>query len=157
MPGFLIVVMPSTDQIFAIGAGISVGAVILITLIQLFFRNAWEITPFFEDNEALTITRQFIREVSFGAVIEEILFRGFLWGYLKRAGWHENKIFWTQGMLFWFMHLSKILTPFTFFITVPIATMIYSKLTLKSKQIYPAIVAHMIVNILSAMLNLGTY
>ena len=91
MLGLLIVAMPSIDLKFALDERISVGAVILITLIQLFFRNAWEITPFFEDNEALTITRQFIREVSFGAVIEEILFRGFLWGYLRRAGWHERQ------------------------------------------------------------------
>jgi membrane protease YdiL (CAAX protease family) len=150
--------IPKTNRRWVlVGAGISSGVIILITLFELFFRNAWEIAPLFKDNEALTITRHIVAEFSFGAVIEEILFRGFLWGYLKRAGWHENRIFWMQGTLFWFLHLSKIFTPFTFFIIIPIIAMICSKLTLKSGQLYPAIIAHMIINILSAMLNLASY
>jgi membrane protease YdiL (CAAX protease family) len=139
------------------GVGISGITLILIILFELFFRNTWAVILLSRNHAVATVISEILKEFSFGALIEEILFRAFLWGYLKRAGWNENKIFWTQGMLFWFLHLSRIVTPFTFFIVIPLITVIFSKLTLRSRQIYPAIVAHIVVNVISTMLNLATY
>jgi membrane protease YdiL (CAAX protease family) len=150
--------LPRTNRRWVfVGMVISVVAVIMITLLEVLFRNTWAVTPLFRNNLVATVIGEIVREFSFGALIEEILFRGFLWGYLIREGWSENKVIWTQGILFWALHLSRIVTPFTFFIVIPLITIIFSKLTLKSRQLFPAIVAHIIVNVISSMLNLATY
>jgi len=140
-----------------IGIAVSTVTIILIILFEIVFRDSWEVMPLYRNNMFSTVSGEIIVEWSFGALVEEILFRGFLWGYLKRKGWTENKVFWVQGILFWFFHISRIFTPFTFFIVIPLLTMIYSKLTLHSKQLYPAIVSHIIVNVVSTMLNLASY
>ena len=150
--------LPRTNiRLVLAGIGISSGTVVLIALFELLFRNTWAVMPLFRNNLAATVFGEIVKEFSFGALIEEILFRGFLWGYLKREGWSENRIIWMQGGLFWAAHLSRIVTPFTFFIIIPLITIIFSKLTLKSRQLFPAIVAHIIVNVTSSMLNLATY
>lgn len=139
------------------GLGISSIIVILFTFIELLFRNTWAVIPLSNNNILPTIISEILKEFSFGALIEEMLFRGFLWGYLRREAWNETKIVWTQGLLYWLLHVSKIVTPFTFFIFIPIITFIFSKLTLRSKQLYPSIIAHLVINVISTMLNLATY
>lgn len=90
--------------------------------------------------------RRLIYNLSFNAPIEEILFRGFLWGYLRKLKWSENKIFWTQGTLFWLIHLGAIGSPLTFFLSIPIGTYIMSELTKRSGQVSPSIFFHLVVN-----------
>ncbi|MCL4275407.1 MAG: CPBP family intramembrane metalloprotease [Anaerolineales bacterium] len=90
--------------------------------------------------------RRVIYNISFNAPIEEILFRGFLWGYLKNLNWNDNAIFWTQGALFWFSHLGAIGSPLTFFLTIPIGTYILSELTKRSGRVSPSILFHLIIN-----------
>jgi len=65
-----------------IGVAISGVTVILITLFELAFRDIWKIMPLYRNNMFSTVSGEIIREFSFGSLIEEILFRGFLWGYL---------------------------------------------------------------------------
>jgi len=147
-----------TDFYWAL-LGVVVGGItiIAITYLELLLRHAWVPTPLLRNNIMLTISNLTIREFFASALVEEILFRGFLWGYLKRRGWEERKIFWIQGLLFWITHFSRLATPFTFFVAIPILTLISSKLTLRTKQVFPAVLSHAVINILSAMLNLATY
>lgn len=150
--------LPRTNMKWVfVGIGIGCGTVIIITFLELLFRGTWVAMPLFRNNLIATVIGEIVKEFSFGALVEEILFRGFLWGYLKKEGWNENKVIWTQGILFWVLHLSRIVTPFTFFIVIPLITMIFSKLTLRSRQLFPAIVAHIIINVISSLLNLSTY
>jgi membrane protease YdiL (CAAX protease family) len=139
--------------------GVVVGGVALIpiTLLESLLRGSWLPTPLYQNNVVVTVIRQIVYEFSFTAPIEEILYRGFLWGYLRRKGWAENKIFWGQGVLFWLLHLSRFVTPFTFFLIIPLLTLISSKLTLRSKQVFPAILSHTVINTIGAILNLATY
>jgi hypothetical protein len=44
--------------------------------------------------------RAFLQQLSFTTPSEEIMFRGFLWGYLLRYGYSENKSFWLQALHF---------------------------------------------------------
>lgn len=85
-------------------------------------------------------------QLSFVSPLEEIIFRGFVWGYMRRMGWSENRAFWGQALLFWLSHITKIGTPITFFITIPIGIVFFSLLTRYSKQLAPSIVMHTIIN-----------
>jgi membrane protease YdiL (CAAX protease family) len=89
-------------------------------------------------------------------IMEEILFRGFLWGYLRRENWNSNKIAWFQGVLFWAMHSSRVIvTPVSFFILIPLVTFASTKLLLKSQQTYPSILSHAVINILGKLFYLA--
>lgn len=140
-------------------ASITIGiiAIIVITLLELFFRESWQLTPPFAGNLTATVISHIVRQFSLGALTEEILFRGFLWGYLRRRNWAETQICWAQGALFWLMHFSRVITPFTFFFTIPLLALISSILTFRTKQLFPAILFHTVINVLSALLNLATY
>lgn len=92
------------------------------------------------------IMRRAIYNLSFNAPIEEILFRGFVWGYLQRLNWNVNKIFWVQGTLFWLLHIGQITAPFTFFLSIPILIYVSSELTRRSHQVSPSIISHLIIN-----------
>lgn len=140
-----------------VGILISAVLLILIFLLELLLREAWAVMPLFRGNLSATVISEIVKELSFGALIEEILIRGFLWGYLRREGWDEKKISWAQGLLFWFLHVSRVVTPFSFFIVIPLITILFTKLTMHTKQVYPAIVSHIVINVLSSMLNLSTF
>ncbi len=100
-------------------------------------------------NPGLNIIREIIYNLAAVSTVEEILCRGFLWGYLTQIGFSEKKAFWTQGIIFWLGHLSRSLaTPITFFVTIPITTYIYSQIVRKTNQIFWSIVVHTIVNVI---------
>jgi membrane protease YdiL (CAAX protease family) len=92
------------------------------------------------------VVGRMIYHLSFSVPMEEVFFRGFLWGYLRKLDWNENKIFWTQGVLFWLSHLGGIGSPLTFFLSIPILTFILSELTKRSGRISPSILFHLVVN-----------
>ena len=100
------------------------------------------------NNIILEVIRRAIYDLSYVAPIEEILFRGLLWGYLVRVGWKEDKVFWFQAVLFWISHISRIEYPVSFFITIPISTIVFSILVRYSKQLFPSIIAHTVLNTL---------
>jgi membrane protease YdiL (CAAX protease family) len=88
-----------------------------------------------------------IYNLSFVSVAEEMIFRGFLWGYLRLMGWSEKKAFVIQFVLFWAGHAFQITTsPLTFFISTPIISLVVSYLTYRSKQIFPSIISHTLYN-----------
>jgi membrane protease YdiL (CAAX protease family) len=76
------------------------------------------------------------------AVGEEIIFRGFLWGYLKQIGLASHKALFLQGVVFWLLHLSSLSFLPAFLISIPLVTIIYSLLAKYTKQVFPSIVSH---------------
>ncbi len=83
------------------------------------------------------------------APFEELTIRGILWGLLRKRNFSENKIVWVQGIFFWTIHFQQAFTsPLSFFITIPIGVIVYSLLTRYSKQIFPSIVSHTLLNTL---------
>ena len=141
-----------------VGLILACALLIPISWLELLLRTDWIMPPLYKGSILLTATRDINYQFSFAAILEEFLFRGFLWGYLKRSGWREGNIFWAQGVLFWILHISKLLeTPFTFLLILPMSTYIYSILAVKSKQIFPAFLAHVVINAVGSVLNLATY
>jgi hypothetical protein len=103
--------IPRTNLRWAVtGAVIGGISLILIIIIELLLRHNWFIPSFYENNVFRTAIRQIIIEFSSATIVEELLFRGFLWGYMSRKGWGENKILWTQGVMFCFLHFSRVIT-----------------------------------------------
>lgn len=84
--------------------------------------------------------------LSFVAPFEEITVRGVLWGQLRKWQLGENKIFWVQGIFFWLLHFGQISYPTTFFITLLVSILIFSLLVRYSRQIFPSIVSHTLLN-----------
>jgi membrane protease YdiL (CAAX protease family) len=97
----------------------------------------------------LAVVREAIYQLSFGVPTEELLFRGFLWGYLERRGWAASRAGWVQAILFWLLHWPNFVVPLGFLISISFITFAVTALTLRSKRILPAILAHGIVNTLS--------
>jgi membrane protease YdiL (CAAX protease family) len=139
--------IPRTNLRWAI-IGIFIGCLSLIPITILESFEAQEIVgnTSYPYNMILVIIRGIIYQLSFVAPIEEILFRGLLWGFLSDLNWSENKIVWWQGILFWMMHFSRIGTPIALFFTIPLLTIISSQLVLRSRQVSPAILSHTIIN-----------
>lgn len=136
------------------GIVISSVAAVLLTLLEFSSQGNW---GYVSNSRIGTVLGLIVRELPSAPIIEEILVRGFLWGYLKRMSISDNRIFWIQAAVFWLFHVGKVFTPFTFFITIPLFTILYSLLTLRSKQLFPSIISHLLVNILSIMLNWSAY
>ena len=62
-----------------------------------------------------------IYNIFYVAVFEEIVYRGFLWGYLEKKGWGLTGILFFQAGLFWAAHLFYWnSSPYTLWVAVPI-------------------------------------
>jgi membrane protease YdiL (CAAX protease family) len=93
--------------------------------------------------------RNTIYDLSFVSPFEEIIFRGILWGQLRRMGWLEKRIFWFQAILFWLLHFWEVfVNPLAFLTIIPISTLILSALVYYSKRVSPSILFHTAVNAL---------
>jgi hypothetical protein len=109
-------------------------------------RYSWSVAP----GALLSdISKMAFFTVSFVAPVEEIMYRAILWGYLRKLGWSETRIFWGQALLFWLIHLHALGTPITFFVTLPATILLQS-----SGQIFPAIIVHTAVNTILPFLAL---
>ncbi len=98
-----------------------------------------------------SISQNILYALSFGAILEEFTFRAFAVGYLLKLGYSEKSVFLIQGIIFWLMHSHYLWfsnNPISFFISIPILTLSTIWLTIRYKSIFPAIVAHTLVNAL---------
>jgi membrane protease YdiL (CAAX protease family) len=93
----------------------------------------------------------FFYQLGFAAASEEPLFRGFLWGYLRRSGWSHLWTWLAQAVLFMLAHLYFINgLPFQFWILVPAAALILGLFAWRSRSVAPGMLAH-------AAFNSGAY
>ncbi len=133
--------VPKTNFRWAlIGAFTSVILIFPITIIEVLQFPNITYTPY-PFHVVVVFLAMIASDLAFTTLIEEMIFRGFLWGYLRRAGWEENWVFWMQGILFWILHFNSIKTIYIY-LTIPIITFVLSKLTQKSRQIFPSILLH---------------
>ncbi len=93
----------------------------------------------------------FLYQIGFAAVTEEPLFRGFLWGYLRRLGGREIWAWLVQAALFMSAHVYFIeALHFNFWVAVPGGALIFGLLAWRSRSIVPGMMAH-------AAYNAGVY
>ena len=86
-------------------------------------------------------------QMGYAAVSEEPLFRGFLWGFLKKLKWHELWIWLFQAALFMFSHIYYInKAPISFWIIVPVCSLVLGWLAWRSRTIAASMAAHGMMN-----------
>jgi hypothetical protein len=89
----------------------------------------------------------FIYQIGYAGVIEEPVFRGFLWGYLIKLNWSDRRIWLVQAGLFTLAHIYYINTyPISFFVIVPVGALALGYLAWKSRSVATSMVAHGMMN-----------
>lgn len=87
-------------------------------------------------------------QLASAAVSEEPVFRGFLWGYLRKTGLSD---FWTllvQAALFWVAHFFQAGMGFSagFFLFIPVVSLVFGLLAWRARSISASMAAHSVVN-----------
>lgn len=123
------------------GIFLTIAVLIPVNFLNLFTHNADEITQ-------ISFFSRTIYNVFFVSVTEEIIFRGFLWGYFRSMGLSEKKAFVFQFLLFWLGHGGQINAPLIFLVSSPMITFVLSYLAYRSKQLFPSIASHAMFNVL---------
>lgn len=128
------------------------GLAILFGLVFAFFivmvsKNT-EIGPVFEQSlfvSAFNYAKNILAEMGATVIIEEAVFRGFLWGTLRNYKWQENKILIFQAFMFWISHLDHW-NSLSMLVLLPIMSLLLGFLAKKSKSILPPIIVHAMYN-----------
>ena len=114
---------------------------IAFCLSLLFIKNPFEYT------KVRYALHAFVTEFPFLAV-EEVVFRGMLWMFLKDLNWSELKIIISQAILFWLFHAFYIPSDPTFFwIVVPIISILLGIVVWRTKSITTSTIAHVLINV----------
>ena len=93
------------------------------------------------------IPSSFIYQIGYAAVSEEPLFRGFLWGFLKKLNWREHWIWLFQAGLFTFAHIFDLRSaPISFWVIVPVCSLVLGWLAWRSRTIASSLAAHGMMN-----------
>ncbi len=86
-------------------------------------------------------------QMGYAAVTEEPIFRGFLWGYLRKGGVPDRYVWIIQAMLFMLAHLYYAKSyPISFWVTVPLGGLVLGALAWKCHSISSSVIAHGVVN-----------
>ena len=89
----------------------------------------------------------FVMQLTRAAVYEEPLFRGFQWGYLRRAGWADGWVWLAQAGLFWVAHgyyLGR--SPLSFWLVVPLGGLALGLLAWHARSIGASLIGHGLLN-----------
>lgn len=134
------------------GIGIMVG---LFTELLLGYPGSFQVdksqilSPSFLFVSIKEIPLLFLYQLGYAAVSEEPLFRGFLWGYLQKAGWKSVWIWLFQAVLFSIGHIYYLKRfPISFWIIVPVGALVLGGLVWRSKTISSSLAAHATLNAL---------
>jgi membrane protease YdiL (CAAX protease family) len=85
----------------------------------------------------------FFIQLGNAAAIEEPLFRGFLWGFLKSHHWNEYLIWLFQAALFSLGHIYYFgVNNFSFFVIVPFSALLFGLCAWRSRSIGTSMVVH---------------
>lgn len=147
----LLKVQKTSWRWFGIGILVGVGQALLLG-----YPMSLQLDPGFQNykpilfNELLPILPIFVYQLGYAAVTEEPLFRGFLWGHLRKAGWNEWGIWLFQALLFALGHIYYLpQMPISFWVIVPVGSLVLGLLAWKSRTIVSSMAAHGFVNALT--------
>ncbi len=135
-------------------AGLFIGSVLSTLLnLDIFKANAGFTGHDYTTLSSVTTSTgaAFLYQLGFAAISEEPVFRGFLWGYLRRSGLSEIWVWLAQAVLFMSAHLYfKDALPFNFWVVAPAAGLILGLLAWGTRSIAAGMLAH-------ATYNAGVY
>lgn len=87
-------------------------------------------------------------QLSFAAVMEEPLFRGFLWGGFRQLGLSNGLVCGLQAGLFWLAHIYYYNTGINFWVIIPIGSIVLGLVAWKTRSITNSMVTHAFMNTL---------
>lgn len=90
-------------------------------------------------------------QLGYAAVSEEPLFRGFLWGYLRRWGLSPAWTAVVQAGLFWVGHLYYMDTGLNFWLCIPLASLLLGFVVVRTRSIAYSMALHTLLNSLLDM------
>jgi len=137
------IVIPSLKSV-AVGLLWSASTVIILSLLYVFFSPLRGSLP---SNLLNYIIEMSVFQLSFVTVIEEICFRGLIFGFMVMNGYKENTALFIQAILFWGIHYMDIANPVLFFGIVPLFTLSATLITKKYKMLFMSIVMHTLLNV----------
>lgn len=88
----------------------------------------------------------FITQVRNAALTEEPLFRGFLWGYLRKRNWKEHSILLFQAFIFFIGHFYYLSSIPIAFVETLISGLVFGLVVWKSKNMSTSIIVHGLYN-----------
>jgi len=92
------------------------------------------------------LTNGILFQLSFAAVMEEPLFRGFLWGSFRQMGIRDGLVCVIQAAIFWLAHLYYYDTGINFWIVIPIGSLILGLVIRKTKSTSYSMATHALIN-----------
>ena len=92
--------------------------------------------------------------MTWAAVLEEPLFRGFLWGYLRRVRWKDGWIWLFQALLITLGHVFYLKTEAIgpWFIRMMLPSLVIGFIAWRAKSIFASMVTHGVFNASNDML-----
>lgn len=97
----------------------------------------------------------FLDQLANVAVEEELIFRGFLCGYLHNLGWRVRTILLFQAVLFTLFHFAVIANnPWFFWPHLFGVSLVWGFIAWKSRSVAPSLISHALGNAISALLGL---
>jgi membrane protease YdiL (CAAX protease family) len=136
------------------GIGILAG---IILGILLAFPMSLQVEQSLSPSQFWEIVRQqgvtlFAYQIGYAGVAEEPLFRGFLWGALRRTGWKEVWIWLFQASLFMLAHIYYInRLPISFFVIVPVGALGLGLAAWKTRSLSSSLAMHGAANALGSL------
>ncbi|TFG32023.1 CPBP family intramembrane metalloprotease [Candidatus Thorarchaeota archaeon] len=133
--------------IFGVVVGIVVG-LILGTLESMLFPVVRIPISLFE------IVTLLMYQLINAAAVEEPVFRGFLWGHLRKRGMKDSHVFIFQALLFWIAHIYYLsVLPLSMFLIVPLGSFILGFIVWRTHSIGASMLTHGLVNTIMQVLH----
>jgi membrane protease YdiL (CAAX protease family) len=138
------------------GAGILIG---IATAVVLAIPGAYQADYSIRPAEFWSILKpqlipSFFYQLGYSAGAEEPLFRGILWGALRKAGWKDVWILLFQAGLFTLGHMYYLGSfPFSLFVIVPTASIVLGLAVWRSRTISTSMATHAMLNTLGLLVD----
>lgn len=123
-----------------IGAAVGVLWVFVLSFLLLPLTTIRKVTPIYD----ITLLLAFPYQIGYTGVDEEPLFRGFLWGQLRKSGWKAAFVLIAQALLFMLAHgrLLTAISDLPFAISIFAGALIFGLLVMRSRSISTSMIAH---------------
>lgn len=138
--------------------GIISGLIISIPF-SLITRNIYHLPQLLADSEkviiaSLMIPVYFFYFIFLSVALEDTIYRGFLWGALRDLRISEKRIWMITSGLFWLSHFNYFDHPFSFWIYIPISSVLLGWLTYRSKACSSSLFSHAVINAVKSAMGL---
>ena len=130
-----------------LGAAVLIGGALAIVsgfLLSFQVQNPLDLSRF---PSAGRLRYEALYQLDYAAAAEEPLFRGFLWGGLRRCGWKDHWIWLFQALLFAVGHVYYVgVYNISAFLVVPLAALVLGLAAWKTRSIGTSMIVHGITN-----------